>query len=191
VVLSNFFCLNICFYSHAAKEWWVKSDTYALRRSDNRLSESLDDETIEYINERLKERWDLKGTKNFDAADEIRDELREQYGVTIDDRLMEWFVEVDQYTVVDREFTDRESSIKPIPSYSFEDYKVIEDEVGDFDEMATLENGVVMSKTENVDLENLTVPELKERLRALGLPVSGRKAELVERLAESSSSSRP
>ena len=31
--------------------------------------------------------------------------------------------------------------------------------------------------------ERLTVPALKERLRAAGLPVSGRKAELVERLA--------
>ena len=31
-------------------------------------------------------------------------------------------------------------------------------------------------------MEKLTVPVLKERLREMGLPVSGRKAELVERI---------
>jgi SAP domain len=157
-----------------------------MRRSDNLLAESFDVETIEYINERLKVRWELKSEKNFDAADDIRDELREQYGVTIDDRLMEWFVEVDQYTVVDRGFPDRQSSMQQPPSYSFED---IEDEVDDADETETPKNGVDFSTTEIVDLENLTVPELKERLRDLGLPVGGRKAELIERLAESSSAS--
>lgn len=35
------------------------------------------------------------------------------------------------------------------------------------------------------ELGKLKVPELKEKLRELGLPVSGRKAELVERLLES------
>ena len=37
----------------------------------------------------------------------------------------------------------------------------------------------------SVDLDSLTVPLLKERLRGLGLPVGGRKAELVERLQSS------
>ena len=35
------------------------------------------------------------------------------------------------------------------------------------------------------DLEGLTVPVLKDRLRAQGLKVGGKKAELVERLLES------
>ena len=35
------------------------------------------------------------------------------------------------------------------------------------------------------DLEQLTVPVLKDRLRAQGLKVGGKKAELVERLLES------
>ncbi|MDP6533968.1 MAG: SAP domain-containing protein, partial [Candidatus Poseidoniia archaeon] len=34
-----------------------------------------------------------------------------------------------------------------------------------------------------VDYESLTVPELKELLKAQGMPVSGKKAELVERLS--------
>ena len=36
------------------------------------------------------------------------------------------------------------------------------------------------------DLSRCTVVELKEKLRAAGLPISGRKAELVERLGTSS-----
>lgn len=35
-----------------------------------------------------------------------------------------------------------------------------------------------------VDLEELTVPQLKEQLRSVGLPVSGTKDELIERLQE-------
>ena len=38
------------------------------------------------------------------------------------------------------------------------------------------------------ELSKCTVVQLKERLRAAGLPVSGRKAELIERLAGSSQS---
>nr|AIF08155.1 hypothetical protein [uncultured marine group II/III euryarchaeote KM3_27_D02] len=34
------------------------------------------------------------------------------------------------------------------------------------------------------DLSSLTVPELKEKLKAAGLPVSGKKAELIARLSE-------
>ena len=34
-------------------------------------------------------------------------------------------------------------------------------------------------------LSTLTVPELKEKLREAGLPVSGRKSELIERLLNS------
>jgi hypothetical protein len=32
----------------------------------------------------------------------------------------------------------------------------------------------------------MTVPELKERLRKVGLPVSGKKSELITRLVEAS-----
>ena len=38
------------------------------------------------------------------------------------------------------------------------------------------------------ELSKCTVVQLKERLRAAGLPVSGRKAELIERLAGASQS---
>lgn len=40
----------------------------------------------------------------------------------------------------------------------------------------------MIADTVQFDPADLTVPELKERLKDLGLPVSGKKAELVERL---------
>jgi hypothetical protein len=41
------------------------------------------------------------------------------------------------------------------------------------------------------DFSSLTVAQLKDRLRAANLPVSGRKAELIERLGRSSAVSAP
>ena len=37
-------------------------------------------------------------------------------------------------------------------------------------------------ESEEVDYESMTVPLLKEALKEQGLPVSGNKAELIERL---------
>ena len=43
---------------------------------------------------------------------------------------------------------------------------------------------VVEESAPDVDLSSLTVPELKVKLREAGLPVSGKKAELIERLSQ-------
>ena len=40
------------------------------------------------------------------------------------------------------------------------------------------------SESENIDYSSLTVSELKELLKAAGKPVSGKKAELIDRLNE-------
>ena len=55
-------------------------------------------------------------------------------------------------------------------------------------EAVPADNGEAEEKADNdedeADLGALTVVELKERLRSKGLPVSGRKAELIERLQQ-------
>jgi SAP domain len=186
------FFLSFSLFAIEAKEWWVKLDNYVMRHDNKGLCESLDDEAIEYINGRLEERLALKKEKYYDAADEIRDELHEQFGVTIDDRMQEWCVEVDQFSAVDSTRSSKNTN-PPIrqeqePSYSVEENEYNESN-NNFAENQTPENGVEISM--EVDLENLTVPELKERLKAAGLPVSGRKAELIERLSGSFSSSSP
>jgi len=46
---------------------------------------------------------------------------------------------------------------------------------------------VLRMSASDADLSKLTVVQLKERLRAAGLPLSGRKAELIARLSETAS----
>lgn len=48
--------------------------------------------------------------------------------------------------------------------------------------MSSQEDRPLVSSQEEEDLSKRTVVQLKEQLRAAGLPVSGRKAELVDRL---------
>ena len=167
-------------------------------RSSGRLAESLDDETIAYIQDQLQERLELKNEKQYEAADEIRDELQARFGVTIDDRMQEWNIEVDQFTVVNNDrrpadFKERQEQNMP-PSYSLEEeYSVDSDDdeaEEDFnDSFAAVfdsESDVTSStSSDGTDLETLTIPELKEQLRTLGLPVSGKKSELIERLTQS------
>ncbi|GFH43619.1 hypothetical protein CTEN210_00092 [Chaetoceros tenuissimus] len=54
------------------------------------------------------------------------------------------------------------------------------------DESISIPEGISIGNDESAlntaELESLTVPQLKEKLRAAGKPVSGRKAELIDRL---------
>jgi hypothetical protein len=46
------------------------------------------------------------------------------------------------------------------------------------------EKKVVESSAEEIDYTSMTVPQLKELLKAAGKPVSGKKSELIDRLNE-------
>jgi len=46
------------------------------------------------------------------------------------------------------------------------------------------ESGFLESENDEVDYSSLTVSELKELLKAAGKPVSGKKADLIDRLIE-------
>lgn len=173
-------------------------------RSSARFADAMDDETIAYIQDRLQERLDMKNDKQYDAADEIRDDLQQRFGVTIDDRTQEWNIEVDQFSVVrnDRRSSDvseQRQQPTPPPSYSIEEDE--NDEVDDDDadddfndsfeavfdsETDSEPSSMTTTTTDTVNLEKCTVPELKEKLRAMGLPVGGNKPELIDRLSQSS-----
>jgi SAP domain len=168
-------------------------------RSSSRFADAMDDETIAYIQERLQERLELKNDKQYEAADEIRDELSQRLGVTIDDRTQEWNIEVDQFTVVDTDRRSSDISVErqlqtPPPSYSIEEDDINEDDDADddfndsFEAVFESESDIADSpaSTDEEDLTRFTIPELKEKLRALGLAVSGKKPELIERLLQSS-----
>ena len=147
-------------------------------------SATLDEEDDAIVRDALRKRSILKARRDFDSADAIRNELREQYNVVIDDRAREWRVldfnrnkEIEDNNDDDefeesfeREMAQLEANlnneISPLGGIDAEDIEL-------FDE------GTTPSEEE---LSSLTVVELKEKLRANGLAVSGKKSELVERL---------
>ena len=191
----------IYFFLHfIAKEWWVKTASYAMGRSSRRFADALDDETIAYIQEKLQERLEMKNDKLYDAADEIRDELNQRLGITIDDRTQEWNIEVDQFTLINNDprtsaTSEEQQQRTPPSSYSIEEDDNGEDEDADddfndsFEALFDSESDMAVATatiTDEEELKRLTIPELKEQLRAMGLAVSGKKPELIERLLQSS-----
>jgi len=162
---------------------------------------SLSAEDIELIDSKLKERFSFKRERYYDDADAIRDELKEKFGVNIDDRTKEWTVESvaeysvseggeasDDYTVDDEELDKALEAMlgdDDDEDDSEESDDVEEDDAEEEIEITAEEEEVEEDAEEGVtkeDLSGLTVPLLKEKLKAAGLPVSGKKAELIERL---------
>jgi hypothetical protein len=163
-----------------SQEWRVMSDTYVLSPLNNGQL-NFDAETMTYVEGKLAERNDAKARKDYDTADDIRDELRNKYAVTIDDRTREWSVESSGgdygYQAAQQQ--------RPEPSLetSSEEAEFFESLAEDMDEDV---NGTDEDASgDSSDLSSLTVVDLKEKLKAAGLPVSGKKAELIERLEAS------
>lgn len=158
-------------------------------------SNSLSQEDIEFIDSRLKERHSFKRERYYDEADAIREELREKYAVNIDDRTKEWSVEsAPEFSVVDAgvveysaEDEDLDAALEAMLDDSEQDfseeerYDEIEDDSEEEEEEEEEIEDEVPSMTEE-ELSGLTVPVLKEKLKEAGLPVSGRKADLISRL---------
>ena len=137
------------------REWHVVTNEY-VQSVDSSIV--LEASVESYISEQVANRAAAKLNKEYDVADEIRDELENEYNVQIDDRLKVWSVRSRPTTSQDSEYDEIEN---------FSDAEASEPEVTTLSEE---------------DLNALTVPELKEKLKAAGKPVSGRKAELIERL---------
>jgi len=60
----------------------------------------LSDDQIAEIQDLLMERYRFKKERDFDAADAIRDDLRDRFEINIDDRSSEWRVDTDEYAPV-------------------------------------------------------------------------------------------
>ena len=57
-------------------------------------------------------------------------------------------------------------------------------ELADDDMSESVDESEEPDSTDNVDYSSMTVAELKEILKEKGLPVSGKKADLIQRLSE-------
>eukprot|EP00592_Proboscia_alata_P024944 CAMPEP_0194446346 /NCGR_PEP_ID=MMETSP0176-20130528/128384_1 /TAXON_ID=216777 /ORGANISM="Proboscia alata, Strain PI-D3" /LENGTH=861 /DNA_ID=CAMNT_0039273043 /DNA_START=156 /DNA_END=2741 /DNA_ORIENTATION=+ len=260
-----------------AREWHIDSDEYVMVESSPGAP-VLSDEDCELIAEKLKERHTYKVERNYEAADAIRDGLKMNYNVMVDDKNKEWkclavdvdtdatdgVVSADASFVLDSETSQMSPFKKKQEAEDFDDAfddifasddddetmgesltddddeyvstiggdddeydTTIDDDDDDDDDSIddddndtvnemmdnsfdtvdeaeevspvaseeeaftsfTLESDLVdeteVETTSNVseeELSKMTVVQLKEKLREAGKPVSGKKAELIERL---------
>ncbi len=71
-----------------SNEWRVDTEDYAMAGSN-----SLSEEEIAFIDGKLKDRFYLKRERQFEDADAIRDDLQARFGIQVDDRVKEWYVD--------------------------------------------------------------------------------------------------
>jgi cysteinyl-tRNA synthetase len=151
-----------------SREWHVVTQNYV--RAER--SFPVDDESTELIQELVDKRAVAKLQKDYETADSIRELLMNTYVVTVDDRTKEW-------TKLDSGGMPADVNNVDLDIMDEEDGDDAVEETMDMDDKESAE--VVSVETEG-ELEKLTVPALKERLRVASLPVSGKKAELIQRL---------
>mmetsp|Transcript_23190 Transcript_23190/g.34399 ORF Transcript_23190/g.34399 Transcript_23190/m.34399 type:complete len:135 (-) Transcript_23190:52-456(-) len=134
----------------------------------------MDDESKATIQKRLTDRLMARRRRNYVLADSIQDDLKKEYLVDIDDRTREWMVGTigDEDTVDDGDVDDgTDATVTTVAA--------VKTNVPS----AAIAIATVEEETES-QLMALTIIVLKEKLRNAGLPVSGKKAELVERLLD-------
>jgi hypothetical protein len=144
----------------------------------------MDDESKATIQKRLTDRLMARRRRNYVLADSIQDDLKKEYLVDIDDRTREWMVgtidddgTVDDGTVDDGNVDDGTDATVTVAAIKTD-----------------VPAAAIATVTDEEETESqllaLTIIVLKEKLRNAGLPVSGKKAELVERLLDSISNSK-
>ena len=180
-------------------EWSIVSEEYLLSPDTAFVPEEKVQIEIE---KKLGERILARKARNFDLADDIREELLTVYLVDVDDRAKEWMViepeggkwaddddddDDDETNIVSKEEWESDGLVEEEDDDDFDDEVTAEDDDDDFDDEVTAEEAgePVQAALDDVDLSSKTVPQLKELLKEKGLPVSGRKAELIERLTDS------
>jgi len=162
-------------------EWRIDSNDYIMTGDSGGV---LSVQDVQFVELKLKERFSLQRDRKYEEADGIRDMLREQLGVRIDDRGREWSVSsVDgardsRPGGIDGDDSELDDRLHPLvsaatttdgPDAEHNDTHSADDE----------ESTIIPTEE---SLSKLTIPLLKERLRLNDLPVSGKKAELIARL---------
>jgi hypothetical protein len=138
-----------------------------------------DEEVQMIIGKKLADRILARKSKKFELADQIRQELKDEYVVDIDDKKKEWKVMQPEGGAKWLDADDLDDNFDLVSKDEFDS----DDEFGDEEESedddfeeaisAELDEDTSVGE-EDADLSSLTVPELKEKLRSAGLPVSGK-----------------
>jgi len=228
-----------------AKEWHIDNGSKKYIQVFNPGSRSASDlslDDIDIISTKIEQRFDSRNNRDYEAADAIRDELKEKFNVIIHDKYKEWKCvkklgdnddegegSYDDFMFQQEAARSQSSAFKQTErerelvsafdsifgnniesSYDDSDEDVDgsstdifystslesndvdntdHDDNGAEEEMG-VDNKDDLTQTDvnpepeedEVDLKRMTVPKLKDKLRDAGLPVSGKKAELIVRL---------
>jgi hypothetical protein len=155
-------------------EWYVRGGDFVLSPLMNDQLPPFIEESRRDIEEMINKRVKAKLARNFKEAAFIRSQLMELFGVELDDKLSEWIVNKDMMPNVEvRNRVDSESQLD-IEDSILKESKSTENMDND-------EEPIVMDEEYFL---SFTVVQLKEKARAAGLPVSGKKAVLVQRLLD-------
>ena len=188
------------------KEWSVGGSFGGRAGGEYVLSSSsapVDENDMKIIQDALKQRGQAKKKRDYETADAIREELKEDFNVFIDDREKEWRVNRSDFNNRNDEYdqggdtsddvdVDFEAEMDKFESVLSEEIsnaveedeeEAAEEEAAEEEEDEEVEEPEEESTTLSAEeLTSLTVLQLKEKLRENGLAVSGKKAELVDRL---------
>ena len=194
-----------------SREWRVLSDDYVQTKAE-RGARELTVEEVSIIESRIMKRATLKKSKSYEEADAIRDELEHTYSVLVDDKTKEWKVvssggnskfaaeaarsqsssykqkkiEKDVDEDFDSIFNRVKDDVAVADATVVADVADVADVAPEEEEEKTSSPSHLVSASEPApsrdELTTLTVPSLKEKLREAGKPVSGKKAELIDRL---------
>lgn len=175
------------------REWQLISEEYSMSGESLQIAPEIQ----KHIEQEIKKRAMAKAAKDYETADKIRDELMQDYSVSIDDRRQEWVVADDDFddpppgTTLQMEYVEEDDEVVGEDRMVAGVQDSVEEEKEDSLEKAkfeeTFEEEEEGKDDNEEDLEKLTIPELKDRLREANLAVSGKKSELIERLKPTAS----
>jgi len=175
-----------------SQEWRVLSDDYIQTKAE-RGTQELTGMDVSFVTSQLAKRIILKKDRDYGEADTIRDDLQGSYSILIDDKKREWKVISSSGKSKFAQGAARsqpspykqkqiEDKVENDPWFDDADDTVAVDITARADAEPEEENASSPSSISRDELMSFTVPLLKEKLREAGKPVSGRKADLVDRL---------
>jgi len=159
-------------------EWRVLSDDYIQTKAE-RGAKELDVDDASVVDSQLQKRIILKKNKNYEEADAIRDNLQDGYSILIDDKKKEWKVVSKSKFPYKKKRIVAKDQVEHDPWFDSDNDDTTTVVIDTDTQIQNTSSPTVMSKNE---LLSLTVPSLKDKLREVGKPVSGKKADLIDRL---------
>eukprot|EP00986_Skeletonema_menzelii_P007270 scaffold2848_cov150-Skeletonema_menzelii.AAC.22 len=152
---------------------------------------TMSEESKTLIAQRLAERTSYRKKRDYTMADKILDELMAHYSIVVDDRTKEWKVILgdgfeDDDFVKGALSSQRSAYVRSEKKTIKEDSTSRNVTIGRNDSIKDAEEVMPSTSKESLDFDSMTVVELKAQLRQAGLPVSGKKAEIILRLKNAS-----